>query len=95
MTCRGSPAADQAAAGALKHIIPLVQPAEVGDSWEEVLEDERLGSTSGRLMQLQCLVWPAIPLKLQQHLAQRCPRLLVNLALVMPVEKVRGCTIGL
>lgn len=72
---------------ALADILPVPQErqqAPAADSWDALLgvEDARQLSAAvggvGRLMQLQCLCWPNIPFRAEQHCRQACPRVALN-----------------
>ncbi|KAL4458798.1 hypothetical protein ABPG75_013663 [Micractinium tetrahymenae] len=85
----GSPATDgsASAARALTDILPVPQQrqeAPAADSWDALLAVEDPGQLSaavggpGRLMQLQCLCWPNIPFRAEQHCRRACPRVALN-----------------
>ena len=64
---------------ALKAVLPGLDKgaAAAVDSWEDQLEPRALVG-QGRLMHLQCLVWPRMPFKLQQYCGAACPAVVLN-----------------
>jgi hypothetical protein len=83
----GSPATDASAGAGLRSILPVLEQrhtAPAADSWDALLEmgDERALAAavvgSGRLMQLQCLVWPNIPHRLAEYCRSACPKVALN-----------------
>ena len=76
----GTVTADQAATSTLRHIAPQIQhPDSAQESWEQAASGDAADAvTSDRLAQLTHVIWPAIPERLQQRLADQCPRLQIN-----------------
>lgn len=78
-------------AGGIKHIMPtVVQVADTSDSWEALAFVEHAPAFSNlqlevsrpqhhsRLTRLQYLIWPHIPAKTAEQLAQKFPKVAVN-----------------
>ncbi|KAK9811345.1 hypothetical protein WJX72_002196 [[Myrmecia] bisecta] len=72
----GTPASDDAAAAALRRIIPLVEPSAADDSWEQ--REEAAEQSAGRLAHLKYVLWPSVPYKASELLRLQCPKVVLN-----------------